>query len=217
MTLAKEKTEKSSKLALPSLSIFGTIDKEKINHFTPPYAVRNDCQIGQWKVGEDNLLGNNLEISIISTKNFYGNLGKTKQTSWLQVWFIASPKESRLPKNTICVTYLKTQSLSVLGQKVIEVMENKDPGLGIFQTSFSKHANDYGNYYSVNFQWRDREEDEIAQLHLIADFLKSSPILFDPNLPTTMIEVDAQGDPESLGEAKKQLKLLAEEAKEKAK
>jgi hypothetical protein len=38
----------ATKNQVPQLEIFGTIDQEIINLFDPPYAVRNDCQVGQW-------------------------------------------------------------------------------------------------------------------------------------------------------------------------
>ena len=82
-------------------------------------------------------------------RNYYGNVGKTKHTQWLQIWFIGAPNEQKLPSNTVCVTYAKTRSLTGLGQKAIEVMEDEDPGLGIFKASFEKHSGDYGNYCSV--------------------------------------------------------------------
>ena len=58
-----------TKSKLPELDIFGTIDKEKINLFDPPYAIRNDCQLGVWKVGEKGILGDSLAISIVGVRN----------------------------------------------------------------------------------------------------------------------------------------------------
>jgi hypothetical protein len=215
MTLTKEKTSELTKL--PNLTIFGKINKEMINHFTPPYSVRNDCQIGQWKVGEDNLLGNSLKLSIIAMKNYYGNLGKTKHTQWLQLWFVAAPSEQKLPSNTVCVTYLKTRSLTQLGQKAIEVMQNEDPGMGIFTASYEKHAGDYGNYYSIKWEWRDRTNEELPQLHLIADFLATNPNFNDANLPNTMIQLpDGDGiDPIDLVEVQKIVKEIEASKKDK--
>lgn len=194
-----------------TINVFGKINKEIINHFTPPYAVRNDCRLGQWKIGDDKLLGNTLDLSVIAIKPFYGILGKTKG-QWLQVWFVGTTAETKIPQNTVCVTYVKTQSLSALGQKAIEIMETEDPANGIFTTSFSKHAGDYGDYYSIVWNWRPREEQELKQLELIADFLETKPSLVDPNLTETMIELSDGANPIDLVEAQKQIKLL-EEAK----
>jgi hypothetical protein len=87
----------------------------------------------------------------------------------LQVWFVAVPTCEILPKNTICLTYLKKRSIAQFSQKVTELMESGEPALGIFQGSFLKHSGDKGDYYSVVWDWREREaEEEIEQLeHII--------------------------------------------------
>ena len=142
MTQAKSKA--------PELKIFGTINKEEINLMDPPYAVRNDCSIGQWKVGEKGLMGDSLAMSIVGVRKFYGKLGKGKPSDWIQLWFIGAPHETKIPVNVVCVTYVKTRSLSSLGQTLIEVMQSTEPALGIFETSFEQHSNELGKYYSVN-------------------------------------------------------------------
>jgi hypothetical protein len=68
-------------------------------------------------------------------------------------------------------------------------MSNGEPASGVFNGSFLKHSNDYGNYASVKFTWRERTEDEKPQLVLIANFLATTPILEDTGLPKTMIKV----------------------------
>ena len=170
------------------LNVSGSLSKNNINNFNPAYAVRNDCQVGQWKVGDDKFLGATLDIAIIATNPYYGALGKTKPTSWLQVFFIGSPSETKIPTNTVCVTYLKTQSLTNLTQVVVQQMEHTDPGLGIFTASFTKKVSDLGNYYVVDFTFRDRVESEIPQLELIAQFLEQNPLLTD-NVPATMVQL----------------------------
>lgn len=37
--------------------IFGTMPTDAIFNPFPPYALRNDCQVGQWKRGEDDFKG----------------------------------------------------------------------------------------------------------------------------------------------------------------
>lgn len=198
------------------IHVFGKINKEKINHFTPPYSVRNDCQIGQWKLGEDELLGNSLEICIIGLRHFFGDLGKTKSAQWVQVWFVGSPEETRIPRNTVCVSYVKTRSLAQLGQKAIQIMEKEDPAVGIFSAGFQKHQGDYGNYYSIKWEWRERKEEEMSQLKLIGDFLATNPRLIDPQIPPTMIELSSDGDeanPIEIEEARKMIKeILSQKA-----
>ena len=184
MTAKKEKNTGSE----IELKVFGKLMKEQINFFRPPFNVRNNCQVGQWAKSEDDFIGNTLDIAIINTQEFYGKLGSSV-TKWLQIWFVAAPGETKLPSNTVCCTYIKTRSLSSFGQTIIELMSNGEPATGIFTGSFLKHSNDYGNYASVKFDWRERTEDEKAQLVLIAGFLSTEPILEDSGLPETMIKV----------------------------
>jgi hypothetical protein len=180
-------TEKTNSTAI-KLKVFGKLMKEEINFFKPPYNVRNNCQVGQWAKSENDFIGNSLDIAIIGTNEFYGKLGKSTG-NWLQIWFVAGPDETKLPKNIICVTYIKTRSIAQFGQTIIELMSNGEPATGIFTGSFLKHSNDYGSYASVKFNWRERTEDEKAQLVLIANFLATAPILEDTGLPKTMVKV----------------------------
>ena len=53
-------------------------------------------------------------------------------------------------------------------------MEHGDPGLGIFTLSFNEQTGEKGTYYTVGFDWREREsEEEIKQLDLIAAFMSA--------------------------------------------
>lgn len=201
---------KSTESSAIELKVFGKLATEQINFFKPPYNVRNNCQVGQWAKTEDDFIGNSLDIAIIGTQEYYGKLGKSTG-NWLQIWFIAAPTESKIPKNVVCVTYIKTRSLSAFGQTIIELMSNGDPAVGIFTGSFAKHSNDYGNYSSVKFAWRERTEEEKPQLKLIANFLSTAPILEDTGLPKTMVKV-VDGNYEIAQEVFEQI-MEAEKAK----
>lgn len=204
------KTDKTNSSAI-ELKVFGKLITEQINSFKPPYNVRNNCQVGQWAKSEDDFIGNSLDIAIINTEEFYGKLGKSTG-NWLQIWFVAAPEETKIPKNIVCVTYIKTRSLAQFGQTIIELMSNGEPATGIFTGSFQKHSNDYGNYASVKFDWRERTEDEKAQLLLIANFLATAPILEDTGLPKTMVKVH-EGNYEIAQEIFNQ--IMEDEAKKK--
>ena len=74
-------------------------------------------------------------------------------------------------------------------------MESGEPALGIFIGSFEKHSNEYGNYYSVIWDWKERKtEPEKKQLEQIANFLKSQPQLVD--LSTNLIPIDGMSPEE---------------------
>lgn len=173
------------------IQVFGTKPPGAIWLGDQPYAVRNDCQAGQWKVGDDDFRGKSLEISIIKIARFFGNLGKTQNRFWMQIWFVPAPNCSSLPANTVCVTYLKTRSLSQFSAKIAELIGEQEPAEGIFIAGFQKHSNDLGNYYSVCWDWRERNSDqERDQLNAIANFLAIGPLLVDPVATRGMIEVD---------------------------
>lgn len=181
------------------IDVFGTKPKDSIYLGDQPYAVRNDCQAGQWKVGDSDYRGKDIEISIIKVARFYGTLGKATDTHWLQIWFVPTSVTRSLPANTVCVTYLKTRSLSQFSQKITELMESGEPALGIFLAGFDKHSNEYGTYYSVRWDWRERsEKEEQAQLEQIVAFLQSDPPLFDAAATKQMVCIDGLSSTEIL-------------------
>lgn len=174
---------------MTNLTVFGTKPEGSIFLPQVPFSVRNDCSVGQWKVGDEDFRGNSIEISIIKVSQHFGTLGKTKDTQWLQVWFIPAPGEDKLPANTVCLTYLKSRSISQFSQTITELMASGEPALGIFTGSFEKHSGDLGTYYSVVWDWRERgSEPEKTQLEQIATFLDSTPALLDMNTPLLCID-----------------------------
>jgi hypothetical protein len=189
-----------------TINVFGQIKPNEIRYFGTPYNIRNNCQVGQWAKNEQEFLGNTLDMAIIHTQEMYGKLGKST-SRWLQIFFIAAPNEDKAPNNYVCVTYLKTRSLSEFGQKIIELMMNGEPAIGIFTGSFQRHSNEMGNYYSVKFDWRQRTEEELPQLKLIAEFLNTEPILRDPGLPETMFPISSD---ENITAAKKTLENMSQ-------
>lgn len=162
------------------LNVFGSKPKNSIFLGTEPYALRNDCSVGQWKVDDDDFKGNQIQISIIKVSRYFGSLGKARNKFWLQLWFVPAPDEKKLPSNAVCVTYLKTRSISHFSQKIIELMEGGEPALGLFAGVFEKHSSELGTYYSVGWGWRERKsEEEFRQLEQIEAFLSGRPPLVD--------------------------------------
>ncbi len=180
-----------------TLKVFGTKPVNSIFLPQMPFAVRNDCQIGQWKIGDEDFRGNSLDISIIKVSQFFGSLGKTKNAQWLQVWFIPAPSEEKLPSSTVCITYIKSRSISQFSQKITELMASGEPALGIFTASFEKHAGDMGTYYSLRWDWRNRGNDaENTQIEQIATFMQTAPNLFDMNNAANLICIDGMSNEE---------------------
>lgn len=180
-----------------AFTVFGSKPKNSIFLGTEPYALRNDCACGQWKVGDDDFKGNQIQISIIKVSRYFGSLGKAKDKFWLQIWFVPAPDERKLPSNTVCVTYLKTRSISRFSQKIIELMEAGEPALGVFAGVFEKHTSELGTYYSVGWGWRERKsEEEFRQLDQIEAFLSGRPPLVDYAGTRDMISLDGLNEVE---------------------
>ena len=161
-------------------SVFGTRPTDAIYLPDVPYSVRLNCKDGGLFIGgyeaqhRKTNPDQKIDISIIKVSKFFGSLGKTKNVLWLQLFYVAAPNVdgSILPKNTVCCSYIKKQSISHLFNKVQQVMDHDDPGFGIFTLSFNREVGENGVYYSVDFDWRSREsEEEEQQLDLIAAFM----------------------------------------------
>lgn len=194
------------------VQVFGTLSKDKINHFTPPYALRNDCSVGQWKVGNDGFIGNEIDIMVLDVRPYFGDLGQTKNEQWFQVWFTPAMSEKKLPVNTVCVTYLKTQGGSLFYSDFIELQSIVDPIKVVWTGKFKQDKNEYGTYYYVYFEHRVVEESEFKYVEMLADFISENKnMLVDTNLPATMIQVADNNDPIAIADAHKQLKALMSE------
>lgn len=174
---------------MTSLTVFGTKPADTIFLPDQPYPVRLNCQAGQIAVSEDEFLGKEMELSIIACNRYFGNLGKTQNAEWLQIFFVPAPTCDILPANTVCVSYIKTRSLSQFSQLITRLMGQGEPAEGIFRISFLSHTNSSGQpYKSVRFDWRPRQgKQEEQQLEQIAHFLASRPQLQDLNGTREMI------------------------------
>ena len=163
-------------------SVFGTRPGNAIYLPDVPYSVRLNCKDGGLFVGGNEAQhrksnpDQKVDISIIKVSKFFGTLGKTENVLWIQLFFVAAPSvdSSVLPQNVVCCSYIKKQSIAHLFNKVQEVMEHGDPGMGIFTLSFNREVGENGTYYTISFDWKKREtEEEKEQLNLIAGFMSA--------------------------------------------
>lgn len=162
-------------------NIFGTKPANAIYLPDAPFAVRFNCQAGQLAISETEFLGTEAEISVIKVSRYFGSLGRTRNVAWMQLFYVPAPGCKALPTNTVCVSYIKTRSLSALQQTVTRLVgQGVNPAEGIFGVSFQRHSNGDRNYASVKFDWRERKgKAELDQLQQIADFVESGPQLLD--------------------------------------
>lgn len=173
-------------------NVFGSKPANAIYLPDAPYAVRFNCQAGQLALSETDFLGKEAEISVIKVSRYFGSLGRTRNVAWMQLFYVPAPNCKILPSNTVCVSYIKTRSLSALQQTVTRLVgEGVNPAEGVFKVGFIRHANGDRNYASVRFEWRNRKgSTETNQLSQIAAFVESGPQLLDLDGTREMMCVD---------------------------
>jgi hypothetical protein len=181
------KTKEASEIVKSDIG-FGLVPSNEILVPTTAYSVRNNCQIGQWMKGDGvTPLGPKLSFSPIQVVPFYGDLGKTKATHWLQVWAVS---EQILNGKAIFVTYIKGQNQSSFGNLILEAtLEGKQPQNVIVHSSFIQKSNEYGTYYNLHFEIADRAEDDPMQEKIMM-LIASQPHLIDSNIPITLFPVE---------------------------
>jgi hypothetical protein len=152
------------------------------------YSVRNNCQVGQWMKGDGiTPLGPKLSFSPIYVVPFYGDLGKSKATHWLQVWGVS---EQILNGKSVFVTYIKGQNQSSFGNLILEAtLEGKQPQNVIIHSSFIQKSNEYGTYYTLHFELAERAEDDPMQEKIMM-LIAGQPHLVDNNIPITLFPVE---------------------------
>ena len=155
-----------------------------------PYRVRCNCaaMVGQFTIGsaEDGALkGREAELVIVKTIALHGDLGQTKNASWLQVWFI--PVSGQLPKNLLMVTHIKSQSADNLGRLETEfTIEGQDLNQSIFKAEFVKKTGTYGEYWAIRWLHRLPQTDEERDLLEAAAILRDNLPLFDAETTRNM-------------------------------
>lgn len=168
------------------LEVFGAIPS---GIFIPdsPFAIRNNCQIGSFTLGSSEVLGNKLHLRAVKFSRFFGDLGQTQDEVWGQLFFLAEPDSGDIPQNIVCLTYLKTKSLTAFTDLVTSLLAKKiNPAAGIFSCYFVKESRSIikdgqilqANYYSLAWEWSG-EKKSIYTNDQIASVVAQSDKLID--------------------------------------
>ncbi len=165
---------------LPSFSVFGAKPPDALLVPEIPIAVRNNCQIGKWTIG-DTEYGSNCSMSILKFSKFFGDLGKTSLSLWAQIWFVAESGE--LPKGVVMVTYIKTRSLNDFNRLVISVQSRGvEPATGTFIPTFTKYNGENGAYYGLTWEWEEKKDLSIIQ--------QAATVLNDPQMRSNLFDLE---------------------------
>ena len=180
---------KTSEITAKSFTVFGAKPKDALLVPEMPIAVRNNCQSGQWTIGDTDY-GSKCSMTILKFSKFFGNLGQTEQTLWGQIWFVAESGE--LPKGVVMATYLKSRGLSDFNLLVTSVQaRGVEPATGIFVPNFIKHSgqkpDESGvvkpiNYYSLKWDWVERTDWAVID--------QASAVLADSSNQSRMMDLE---------------------------
>jgi hypothetical protein len=173
----------------PTFSVFGAKPSNALLVPEIPIAVRNNCQSGQWAIGDTDY-GSKCSITILKFAKFFGSLGQTSHTLWGQLWFVAETGE--LPQGVVMVTYIKNRSLNDFNRLVASVQSRGvEPATGIFVPEFVKHSgqkpDDSGvvkpiNYYSLKWSWMERKDWAVID--------QAAAVLSDTSNQSRMIDLE---------------------------
>jgi len=173
----------------PTISVFGAKPSNALLVPEIPIAVRNNCQSGQWAIGDTDY-GSKCSITILKFAKFFGSLGQTSHTLWGQLWFVAETGE--LPQGVVMVTYIKNRSLNDFNRLVASVQSRGvEPATGIFVPEFVKHSgqkpDDSGvvkpiNYYSLKWSWMERKDWAVID--------QAAAVLSDTSNQSRMIDLE---------------------------
>lgn len=173
-------TKQSEMQQRPTFSVFGSKAPDALLVPEIPIAVRNNCQSGQWAIGDTDY-GSKCSMTILKFSKFFGDLGKSNQELWGQIWFVAESGD--LPKGVVMLTYIKTQSLRDFNRLVTEIQSRGiEPATGIFVPSFKKFTNDKGNYYALVWNWEERKDFSIIE--------QAATVIADPINQGRMIDFE---------------------------
>lgn len=172
-------------------SVFGMKPPDALLVPNTPISVRNNCQIGQWVIG-DKSYGSKCSMTVLKYSKFFGELGQTKDAQWGQLWFVAEAGD--LPQGMVMVTYIKSRGLQNFGHLVASIMaQGIEPATGIFTCEFVGHSgqgpDDYGvvkprNYFSLKWDWKERTDAQYGILK------QAAAVLTDPAQMGNLVDIE---------------------------
>lgn len=193
-----------------TLDAFGVGDIQNNSGILVPemtISVRADCQIGSWKLVEDAIPGD-IKMSIIKVGKFYGAFSDAiRPTEFMQLWFVA--EEGNLPKDTVMVTYVKTESLRNLNNLLITLIAKRiNPSSGVFIPKFNKKEkmlldetgkSSKASYYCLTWTWEPRTDDARAsELSAVVSEPTNQLKMIDDSISGRLVLLGEQEEPASL-------------------
>lgn len=122
-----------------------------------PRQYRADCKAGQFKIGDSKMVGAKIEMEILGFRAIEGELFNYPYQQWMEVLFVR--------ENVVSQLLFKTESLDNFTNYYLELAQQElSVGMGITVARMSKRSNDTGNYYAIEFEFKESTPERIEEL-----------------------------------------------------
>lgn len=155
----EEVIERSPTRFTPLVSAFSVPTFEGII-YTPghPRPYRADCKAGVFKIGDNNVKGRELAMEVLSYRTFEAELFNYPRQSWLEMFFVDA-------ENTLSHTLFKGLSIDSFIMLYTELsVKKRGIGEGIVTGKMEKRSGKEGDYYVVEFTWRENNAERVREL-----------------------------------------------------
>jgi len=128
-----------------------------------PRQYRADCKAGQFKIGESTMKGKEMPLEIISYRVFEAELFTYPRQSWLEVFFVDAD-------NALSHILFKGISIENFIMLYTDVsIKRRSLGEGITTGRMEKRTGKEGDYYVVEFTWKENTAARVQELMAFAE------------------------------------------------
>jgi len=154
-----------------------------------PRHYRSDCQLGQFKIGSDKLIGKSLNMEVFAFRTIDDELFGYGFQTWLQVLFVD-------PQNVVSSILFKTESMdNFINLQVDLAAEGKAIGEGIVTATMAKRSTNSGkSYFAVEFSWTERNDDgkRLMEIAAFVGTLNPNQFALPGSVSDKVVEVPAE-------------------------
>ncbi|TAE23035.1 MAG: hypothetical protein EAZ92_15125 [Candidatus Kapaibacterium sp.] len=123
-----------------------------------PRQYRADCKAGQFKIGESTMKGREMPMEVISYRTFEAELFNYPRQAWLEMFFVdAENALSHILFKGISIENFITLYTDIL-------IKRRSVGESITTGRLEKRTGREGDYYLVEFAWKDSTPARVQEL-----------------------------------------------------
>jgi hypothetical protein len=133
-----------------------------------PRQYRADCKAGQFKIGESTMKGRELAMEILSYRTFDAELFNYPRQSWLEMFFVDT-------ENALAHILFKGVSIDNFITLYTDILiKRRSVGEGITTGRMEKRTGREGDYFVVEFAWKESTPERVQEL---AEFAEATSLV----------------------------------------